>query len=74
MLTASSPPASTIRNVASTIRSRLIALTPYGREVVERVLQARLQTLEAFAAELTSDERDSLHAVILPIVERIARQ
>jgi DNA-binding MarR family transcriptional regulator len=55
-------------------RSRLIALTPHGREVVERVLRARLQTLEAFAAELTPDERDSLHAVILPIVERIARQ
>jgi DNA-binding MarR family transcriptional regulator len=52
-------------------RSRLVALTQDGRAVVERVLRARLQTLEAFADELTPDERDSLYTALLPIVERI---
>jgi DNA-binding MarR family transcriptional regulator len=52
-------------------RSRLIALTDDGRAVVERVLRARLQTLEAFAGELTPQERDGLYTALLPIVERI---
>jgi DNA-binding MarR family transcriptional regulator len=53
-------------------RSRLIKLSPHGREIVERVLRARLQTLRSFAEDLTPEERDSLHAALLPIVERIA--
>jgi DNA-binding MarR family transcriptional regulator len=54
-------------------RSRLISLSANGRVVVDRVLRARLQTLEGFAEELTPDERDSLNAALLPIVERITR-
>lgn len=54
-------------------RSRLIALSPHGRKVVDRVLRARQQTLEAFATQLTPQERDSLYTALLPIVERITR-
>ena len=52
-------------------RSRLIALSEHGREVVERLARTRLQALESFTAELTPDERDALYATLLPIVERI---
>jgi DNA-binding MarR family transcriptional regulator len=55
-------------------RSRLVKLTPQGQEIVRKILEARLQTLQTFAAELTPDERDGLHAALLPIVERIAPQ
>ena len=54
-------------------RSRLVALTDDGRAVVERLLRARLKTLEAFAGELTPEERESLSAALLPIVERITK-
>jgi DNA-binding MarR family transcriptional regulator len=60
------------RESATDRRSRLVALTGDGRAVVERVLRARLQTLEAFADELTPEERDCLYTALLPIVERIA--
>ena len=60
------------RESATDRRSRLVALTGDGRAVVERVLRARLQTLEAFADELTPEERDRLYTALLPIVERIA--
>ena len=63
----------TRRESAMDRRSRLIALTPDGRAVVDRVLQARLATLEAFADELTPEERDGLYTALLPIVERITR-
>jgi DNA-binding MarR family transcriptional regulator len=53
-------------------RSRLVALTDPGRAVVDRVLRARLQTLEEFAEALTPQERDCLYTALLPIVERIA--
>jgi DNA-binding MarR family transcriptional regulator len=62
------------RESAEDRRSRLIALTADGREVVEKVLQARLRTLEAFAEELTPEEREGLAAALLPIVERITSQ
>ena len=62
----------TRRESATDRRSRLVALTGDGRAVVERVLRARLRTLEAFADELTPDERDCLYTALLPIVERIA--
>jgi DNA-binding MarR family transcriptional regulator len=64
----------TRRECAEDRRSRLIALSDVGREVVERVLRARLKTLEAFSAELTPAERDGLYTALLPIVERIARK
>jgi DNA-binding MarR family transcriptional regulator len=60
------------RESATDRRSRLVALTDDGRAVVDRVLRARLQTLEAFADELTPAERDCLYTALLPIVERIA--
>jgi DNA-binding MarR family transcriptional regulator len=62
----------TRRESAEDRRSRLIALTDDGREVVGRVLRARLKTLERFAEELTPEERTTLTAALLPIVERIA--
>jgi DNA-binding MarR family transcriptional regulator len=55
-------------------RSRLVALTDDGRAVVDRVLRARLKTLERFADELTPQEREGLATALLPIVERIAPQ
>jgi len=62
----------TRRESATDRRSRLVALTGDGRAVVDRVLRARLHTLEAFADELTPEERDCLYTALLPIVERIA--
>ena len=62
----------TRRESAEDRRSRLIALTDDGRAVVDRVLRARLKTLERFAEELTPEERATLTAALLPIVERIA--
>ena len=62
----------TRRESATDRRSRLVALTQDGRAVVERVLRARFHTLEAFADELTPEERDCLYTALLPIVERIA--
>jgi len=63
----------TRREAATDRRSRIIALTDDGRAVVERVMRARLQTLEAFADELTPEERDGLYTALLPIVESIIR-
>ena len=51
-------------------RSRQIALLPQGRDVLNRVIAAREAALVAFASELSDAERDSLHAVLLPIAER----
>ncbi|WP_196807634.1 MarR family winged helix-turn-helix transcriptional regulator [Candidatus Solirubrobacter pratensis] len=62
----------TRRESAEDRRSRLVALTDDGRAVVDRVLRARLKTLERFAEELTPQERDGLAKALLPIVERIA--
>jgi DNA-binding MarR family transcriptional regulator len=60
------------RESAEDRRSRLVALTDAGKDVVERLVRARLKTLEQFAEELTPDERESLAKALLPIVERIA--
>ena len=62
----------TRRESAADRRSRLVTLTDDGRAVVDRVLRARLKTLERFAEELTPEERDRLAKALLPIVERIA--
>ena len=53
-------------------RSRHIALLPQGRDALDRVLEARRAALVAFASELSDAERDSLHAALLPIAERIS--
>jgi DNA-binding MarR family transcriptional regulator len=64
----------TRRESAEDRRSRLIALSDHGREVVERMVRARLQTLDMFVADITPEERDNLLIALLPIVERITRQ
>jgi DNA-binding MarR family transcriptional regulator len=61
----------TRRESAEDRRSRLIALSVHGREVVERLTRARLATLDTFVAELTLQERNDLLTALLPIVERI---
>ncbi|WP_169542256.1 MarR family winged helix-turn-helix transcriptional regulator [Solirubrobacter soli] len=52
-------------------RSRIIALSDYGREVVDRLTRARLATLDTFVAEITPEEQNALLIALLPIVERI---
>ena len=55
-------------------RSRLLTLLPAGREVLGRVNAARATALVEFASELPDDERDALHAALLPIAERITNR
>lgn len=62
----------TRRECAADRRSRIVTLTDSGREVVGRILRARLQTLERFAEELTPSERAGLATALLPILERIS--
>jgi DNA-binding MarR family transcriptional regulator len=57
---------------ASDRRSRLLTLLPAGREVLGRVMAARASALAEFASELSDDERNALHAALLPIAERIS--
>jgi DNA-binding MarR family transcriptional regulator len=64
----------TRRESAEDRRSRLIALSDPGREVVARMLRARFQTLDMFVADITPEERTNLLTALLPIVERITRQ
>jgi DNA-binding MarR family transcriptional regulator len=64
----------TRRESAEDRRSRLIALSGQGREALERMIRARLQTLDMFVADFTPEERDNLLTALLPIVERITRQ
>jgi DNA-binding MarR family transcriptional regulator len=64
----------TRREPAEDRRTRLVALTGYGREVVDRLTRARLQTLGSFVDEITPEEQVNLLTALLPIVERITRQ
>src|SRR3954453_17650837 len=64
----------TRRESAEDRRSRIVALSGSGREVVAAVLRARLATLDAFVAEITPEERQSLLTALLPIVERTTGQ
>jgi len=52
-------------------RARHVRLLPAGRAVLDDIEQARVSTLEEFAALLSDEERAALHATLLPIVERI---
>src|SRR3954452_11266440 len=61
------------RESESDRRSKLVSLRPGGRQIGEALIATRQQTYEAFAAELSEDERSALHAALLPIVERIRR-
>jgi DNA-binding MarR family transcriptional regulator len=53
-------------------RSKLVALTPHGREVLEACVAGRRAAMEQFVASLSEAERSALHSALLPIVERIA--
>jgi DNA-binding MarR family transcriptional regulator len=59
---------------ASDRRSRLLTVLPAGREVLGRIMAARATALVEFASELPDDERDALHAALLPIAERISKR
>jgi DNA-binding MarR family transcriptional regulator len=52
-------------------RSKLVALTPQGREVLEACVAGRRAAMEQFIASLSESERSALHSALLPIVERI---
>jgi DNA-binding MarR family transcriptional regulator len=58
------------RECAADRRSRLIRLSDAGREVSERAISSRLEGLEAFVDTLTPEERNNLHNVLVPILER----
>jgi DNA-binding MarR family transcriptional regulator len=62
----------TRRESLSDRRSKQIALLPQGRDVLDRVTAAREAVLVEFAAELSDQERNALHAALLPIAERIS--
>jgi DNA-binding MarR family transcriptional regulator len=61
----------TRRESAEDRRSRIVALSGSGHDVVAAMLRARLATLDRFEAEITPEQRDTLLAALLPIVERI---
>jgi DNA-binding MarR family transcriptional regulator len=60
------------RESAEDRRSKLVALTPRGREVIEACVAGRRAAMEQFVASLSESERSALHSALLPIVERIA--
>jgi DNA-binding MarR family transcriptional regulator len=61
----------TRRESAEDRRSRIVALSGSGREVVAGMLRARFATLDTFVASIPLEERHSLLSALLPIVERI---
>lgn len=60
------------RECDSDRRSKLVALLPQGREVLNRITAAREAALVEFAADLSDAERTTLHAALLPIAQRIS--
>jgi DNA-binding MarR family transcriptional regulator len=55
-------------------RSRLVKLSPNGREVLEQVIAARVSAFASLIMTLTEEERTALHDALIPIVERIGSQ
>jgi DNA-binding MarR family transcriptional regulator len=51
-------------------RSRLVALLPAGRELLDEFTRARTSALERWAASLPTDQQAALLDALLPIVER----
>jgi len=51
-------------------RIKRVEVTPAGREVVERLNQARLSYLEQFAQTLSETERKRLHSALGPVLSR----
>ena len=52
-------------------RAKLVRLLPAGREALDTIERSRVSLIEEFTATLSDEERDRLHATLLPIVERI---
>jgi DNA-binding MarR family transcriptional regulator len=52
-------------------RSKLVALTPQGRDVLEACMAGRRAAIERFVETLSESERSALHSALLPIAERI---
>jgi MarR family transcriptional regulator, transcriptional regulator for hemolysin len=52
-------------------RAKLVRLLPAGRDALDTIERSRLSVIEEFTATLSDEERAGLHAVLLPIVERI---
>jgi DNA-binding MarR family transcriptional regulator len=55
---------------ASDRRVRRISLTPDGRDVSDRLIEARLEGLESFIADLNPAERRKLDAALEQLLER----
>ena len=55
-------------------RSRRVAITEEGRDVLRRINAARLAGLEQFVQELTPEEREALHTTLSPIVARLENE
>lgn len=51
-------------------RSRLVALLPAGRELLDEFTRARTSVLERWAESLPADQQAALLDALLPIVER----
>jgi DNA-binding MarR family transcriptional regulator len=54
-------------------RSRLVALLPAGRELLDEFTRARTSALERWAESLPTDQQAALLDALLPIVERTPR-
>jgi DNA-binding MarR family transcriptional regulator len=59
------------RESAEDRRSKLVALTPQGRDVLEACVAGRRAAMERFVSVLSESECGALHSALLPIVERI---
>lgn len=55
-------------------RSRIVRLSPTGREVLDLVIAARVSAFEQLIQQLTDEEREALLNALVPIVERIRSQ
>jgi DNA-binding MarR family transcriptional regulator len=54
-------------------RAKLVRLLPAGRALLTEFQRGRVTALKELTATLTDEERDRLHASLLPLVERISR-
>jgi DNA-binding MarR family transcriptional regulator len=54
-------------------RMKLVSLRPGGQQIGAAIAASRLATYVTFATDLSEEERNTLHAALLPIVERIRR-
>jgi DNA-binding MarR family transcriptional regulator len=54
-------------------RVKIVSLRPGGQQIGAALIASRHATYVSFAADLSEDERNALHAALLPIVERIRR-